>query len=219
MSIQGRGGFDLDSLLEEELKRQAAALQPPTLLPAHAAYHIAFIGGSTSMSAFSLVTAALTTKAAAGAAAVVLIGGAAVGTATTGSPNPTVWGQTVVAAVQGCKTTEAAQEFTELKTATSARLSVGRCVSAAAKEHGEAERAEHAKAPSPLATDKKDNSEGQPGEHPTGKPSEKPDGHAVEKPGEKPEVRTSDHPTGKPSDTPGGRPHDAPPSTPPGHRP
>ena len=212
MSIQGPGGFDLDSLLERELQGHAAA-QPPSPLPDQAAYHAAFVGG-TSVSALSTITAALTTKAAAGAAAALLVGGAVAGTVSTGSPNPTVWGQTVVAAVQGCKTAEAAHESKETSVATSARMNVGRCVSAVASQHGEAERDKHAKNPSPDPTDSK-NKPGRPSDHPTGKPTEKPDVH----PSNQPTAKPSEHPTGKPSDTPGGRPSDTPPVTPPGHKP
>ena len=201
MSIDGGGGFDLDNLLDEGLQHHVGALQGPSPLPAQSAYHAVFTAGGNAVSVFSTVTAALTTKAAAAVAAVAIVGGgAAVGTVATGSPNPLVWGQTVVAAVQGCKVSEGTGDESA-KTASTARDNVGQCVSAAAKKKGEAERAKHSQAP---AT------------HPTGKPTDLPGGKPTDLPGGKP----TDVPSGKPTDVPVGKPADVPPtSAPTGHKP
>ena len=223
MSINGGGGFDLDNFLEDGLQRHVGDLQGPSPLPAQSAYHAVFTFGGSAVSVFSMVSTAITTKVAAGAAAVVLVGGAAAGTVVTGSPNPVVWGQTVVAAVQGCKVTEATSDGSA-RTASSARDNVGQCVSAAARKKGEAERAEHSKVPTGHSTGKpSDVTGGKPAEMPGGKPSAVPGGKPSDVPGGKPSGvpggKPSDVPGGKPSGVPGGRPTDVPPTGAPGHKP
>src|SRR5579859_3996438 len=58
--------------------------------------------------------------------------GAVTATAVTGSPNPTVWGKTVTAAVTTCKN--------DLK---SGMHGIGTCVSNVAKQKGQQEREQH----------------------------------------------------------------------------
>jgi hypothetical protein len=78
----------------------------------------------------------VTLKAATLAVAAVLVTGGvalAAGTAVTGTPNPTVWGQQVQAKVQSCQ--QALQ---------SGQHGIGQCVSSFAKQHGKQQKAAHA---------------------------------------------------------------------------
>jgi hypothetical protein len=200
MNVNGGDGLNLERLLEQELQKAAGKLQGPHPLAGQSAYHAVFAAGGSALSPFSSILAFATTKVAvAAAAATIVVGGAAVGTVATGSPNPTAWGQAVVAAVQGCKATEAANDATASGARTSgsqasaARQNVGQCVSAFAKQHGADERAQHSK-----ASEAREN-------HPTGKPTDHPGG------------TPTDHPHGQPSDLPGGKPSDAPDGQPSNH--
>lgn len=194
-------GDGLDQLLQQELQRAAGNLEGPTPSAGQSAYHAAFTAGGSAVSVFSSITAAVTTKAAiAATAATLVVGGAAAGTIATGSPYPANWGSAVVAAVQGCKTTEgtgsdSAKNGSTGNNASAARDNVGQCVSAFAKQHGAAERAEHSKASDARtkhAEDKSaDKDKGGKDKHgkpdTTGKPEDAPDGS---------------HPTGPPSAKP-----------------
>ena len=207
MNVNGGDGLDLERLLQQELQKAAGKLQGPHPLAGQSAYHAAFAAGGVALSPLSSIFAFLTTKAAiAAAAATIVVGGAAVGVVATGSPNPTVWGQAVVAAVQGCKAVEAANDATAGGTngsqASAARQNVGQCVSAFAKQHGADERALHSKA----SEARENHPTGKPTDHPGGKPSDLP-GH---KPTDLPEGKPSDLPNGKPSDQPGGPPSGVP---------
>jgi len=212
MSVNGGNGLDLDRLLEQVLQKAAGNLNGPHPLAGQSAYHAAFAAGGVALSPLSPILAFLTTKAAvAAAAATIVVGGAAVGTVATGSPNPVNWGQAVVAAVQGCKATEAANDATASGARTSgsqasaARQNVGQCVSAFAKQNGATERALHSK-----ASDAREN-------HPTGAPTDHPG-----KPTDLPHGKPSDVPGGRPSDVPHGQPSDrpiGPPSNVPGGKP
>ena len=209
MNVNGGDGLNLERLLEQELQKAAGKLQGPHPLAGQSAYHAAFAAGGVALSPFSSILALVTTKAAvAAAAATIVVGGAAVGTVATGSPNPTAWGQAVVAAVQGCKATEAANDATASGARTSgsqasaARQNVGQCVRAFAKQHGTDERALHSKA----SEARENHPTGKPTDHPGGKPSDLP-GH---KPTDLPEGKPSDLPNGKPSDQPGGPPSGVP---------
>ena len=208
MNINGGDGLNLERLLEQELQKAAGKLQGPHPLAGQSAYHAVFAAGGIALSPFSSILAFVTTKTAvAAAAATIVVGGAAVGTVATGSPNPTAWGQAVVAAVQGCKTAEAANDATASGARTSgsqasaARQNVGQCVSAFAKKHGADERAQHSK-----ASDARENHPtGAPTDHP-GKPTDLPHGKPSDLPGDKP----SDAPDGQPSNHPGGPPSNVP---------
>ena len=105
MSVGG-DGFDLDRLLDQELRRAAARLEGPSPRVGQSAYHAAVAAGGTVLS-FSSLSSFLTSKVTiAATAALLLAGGAAVtAAAATGSGNPTNWGSLVVQVVQGCKTT------------------------------------------------------------------------------------------------------------------
>lgn len=198
MSMDG-GGFDLDRLLEQELQRAAGRLQGPSAGASQAAYHSALAAGGAGLS-LSSVSAVLTGKAAiALAAAAVVTGGAAVtATATTGSPDPGVWGSVVVRAVQGCKATVGTGPTAANHTASGARDNIGQCVSAIARTHGATQRALHSH-----ASDARLN-------HPTGAPTHLPHGKPSDSPGGAPH--------GPPSNVPqGGPPSDRP--TPPHGRP
>ena len=214
------GGDGLDQLLQQELQRAAGNLEGPTPLAGQSAYHAAFTAGGSAVSLFSSITAAVTTKAAiAATAATLVVGGAAAGTVATGSPNPANWGSAVVAAVQGCKTT-AGTGSDSAKTASTARDNVGQCVSAFAKQHGAAERAEHSKASEARtkhAEDKSADKKDKGGKDKHGKPDTtgKPDAadqpeaadlpEAADKPdtaGKPEDGRDGSHPTGPPTAKP-----------------
>lgn len=76
---------------------------------------------------------ALSTKAAIGlATAGLVLGGGAAATVATRTADPVTWGQDVVIALRGCKTTLPTTD-----------RNLGQCVSAYAKTHGAAERAQH----------------------------------------------------------------------------
>lgn len=80
------------------------------------------------MSLLSGLPAVIGTKAVVGLAAVSLAGagGVAVKTATTGSPNPLIWGHTVTQSVNDCKAD-----------LTTGQHGIGPCVSAQANQHGD----------------------------------------------------------------------------------
>jgi PT repeat len=192
----GGDGFDLEQLLEQELKRAAGQLQGPSAGAAQSAYHAALVSGGIYLSPFSSITAFVSSKVAVAATAVVLVGGGAAVTATaaTGSTNPTVWGNTFVQAVQGCKTTIGTGPTAANHTASGPRDNIGQCVSAIAKANGAAERALHSQASNA------------PTNHPTGKPSDLPSG----KPSDVPVGKPSNVPQGQPSNVPVGPPSDRP---------
>ncbi|GAC1653629.1 MAG: hypothetical protein NVS9B1_03260 [Candidatus Dormibacteraceae bacterium] len=198
MNVNSGDGFDLDQLLEQELQRTAGHLEGPTSSAGQSAYHAFFTSGGTTVSAFSFssIAAAVSTKAVIAVTAATLVGGAAVGTVATGSPNPANWGKAVVTAVQGCKTEEGTASDSA-KTASTARDNVGQCVSAVAKQKGEAERALHAKASAARL------------DHPTGKPA----GVTGGKPDTTPAGKPNDVPSGKPAGVPAGPPATVPPAS------
>jgi hypothetical protein len=102
----------------------------------------------------------------AGTAAVALAAtGIGVKTVTTGDPNPVNWGSSVTTQVQHCKDARPSPDASP-KPSPGSR-GIGHCVSAFAKQHGQAERAEHSKS----------GSHPTPGAHPTGKPEDTPPEH------------------------------------------
>jgi hypothetical protein len=214
MNVNGGDGLDLERLLEQELQKAAGKLQGPNPLAGQSAYHAAFAVGGIALSPISSILAFVTTKAAvAAAAATIVVGGAAAGTVATGSPNPTVWGQAVVAAVQGCKTAEAANDATAAgaettgSQASAARQNVGQCVSAFAKQHGATQRALHASdAHENDTTGKGSDHKGKPSDLPKIKASETPELEPSDVPG----GASKNHPGGKPTDVPGGKPSSKP---------
>src|SRR5260370_788965 len=126
----GEPGADFDRWLRRQLR---AALDPelgPRPHPAGARYTAASrqTGGNRVTPIRCSITAALGAKALVGSAVVALAAGAAAGTVTTGSVNPTSWGQHVAQAVEKCR---------------AADVNVGRCVTAIAPEHREQGRAQH----------------------------------------------------------------------------
>ena len=145
---------DLDHRLERELERQVGGLRGPSPAVGQSAYH-AFATGGRKLSLRYKALASLV------AASFAVAGGAVAAAAATGSTDPSVWGATVTKAVSTCKD--------ELK---DGQHGIGQCVSAVAKTHGPAERAEHSQA-SAARTDKP---HGKPSDVPRGKPSGKPGG-------------------------------------------
>jgi hypothetical protein len=182
-------GADFDRWLRRQLR---AALDPelgPRPHPAGARYTAASrqTGGNRVTPIRFSITAALGAKALVGSAVVALAAGAAAGTVTTGSVNPTNWGQHVAAAVEQCR---------------AADVDVGRCVSAIAQEHGEQVRARHSEAvenatasPSPASPSPKP---GQREGQETGQPSKGGNGAAA----------SDGHATTPPTPTPAATPHD-----------
>jgi len=183
MTTGSNGGFDLDRPLEQELQKSVGGLTGPSSAPSQSAYHVFAIGGK-SMSLFSSLTAAASTKAAAGLAIAALVvgGGAVAATAATGSPNPTVWGKTVTAAVATCKGDLQPGDH-----------GIGPCVSAVAKQKGVQERDAHS------ASAAREN-------HPTGRPSDlpsgKPTGVPAGPPSSIPPASSGSQPTGAPVSPP-----------------
>jgi hypothetical protein len=177
---------DLDHLLQRALKQKAAAHQGRSPLPGAARYHAAFLSGGAHMSFLPQFAAGLSAKAAIGlTAAAVAVGGGTATAIATGSVNPVNWGQAVVQAVTTCKA-EYAPRATP-SSSTTAKENVGQCVSAFAKQHGQQERALHAKGGPGV----------RPTSHPTGKPSGLPTGHSSGRP-----TGLPSHPTGRPSGLP-----------------
>lgn len=142
----------------------------------------------------SLATAGLA------AAALVVGGGSAVAMAATHSANPVTWGQTVSDAVTTCKSKLGDGQH-----------GIGQCVSAVAKQHGQAQRAAHeadaAQGAHPTETPSPHGA-GKPSAHPTppahsqGKPSGVPAG-----PPSAPPATGGTHPTGPPVTPPTPSPH------------
>lgn len=191
-------GFDLDELLERELRRHAVARGAPNPLPSAARYHAASLSGGIHVPLISHLLSTLSAKAVVGlAVATVATGGVTAGVVTTGSPNPLVWGQRVVVAVQGCK----AQYLPGVSPSASPDVSpsptpknVGQCVSAFARQNGQAERSPH--------------SRGKSGQHgrSSGLSSGPPNGLPTSPPRGRPSGLPTAHPTGRPSGLPFGPP-------------
>lgn len=181
MTPNGDIGPSFDDLLEQELRRQVGNIEGPSPRAAQASYQAAVTGTERTRSwsggAAAKLAAGLTV------ALLVLSGGAiAVVAAETGSSDPAVWGDTVVAAVQQCKDQLAAGAH-----------GIGQCVSDVAQQHGAQQRAAH-------AADKnqkgKDNGNG---DHPGSPASDHPgNGSQPASPG-----KPSDVPNGPPNSPPG----------------
>lgn len=174
MTMYSGNGLGFDGLLEKELHRQVGGLSGPSSQVTKSAYHAAFLQGET-MTHLSSLTALASSKAAAGlAVAGLAVGGVSAAAAVgTGSPNPAVWGKTVVAAVATCKADV-------LK---AGDHGIGQCVSKVAKEKGDAVRAAHPA--------------GGPASHPTGA-----SGAPVGPPASIPPGSKHGHPTGPPVNPP-----------------
>lgn len=172
------GGNGFANWLEQELERRVASQAGPNALPSQSVYHAAFVQGGTSLSILSHVSSAISAKAAGGiAAAVLVVGGGTAATVATGSPNPVIWGQAVVATVNDCKSQ-----------LTSGQHAIGNCVSTFAKQKGQQERAAHA------SSARENHPTGAPTAHPTGAPTSHPTGAPTSYPTGAP----TSHPTGKP---------------------
>jgi len=174
MNAGSDGRFDLDELLERELRRHAAGLRVRSPRADQAAYRAVVATGGKRMPFLSSLTAAASSKAAVGLATAALVvgGGSVAAAAATGSANPSDWGKTVTNAVASCKAKLGDDQH-----------GIGRCVSQVASQKGQAERSEAASAarqqhPTP------------PSQHPTGAPTAHPTGAPTE------------HPTGRPSGVP-----------------
>jgi hypothetical protein len=176
MRTDGADGFDLDELLERELRRHVAGLRVPSPRADQAAYRAVAATGGKRMPLLSSLTAAASSKAAVGlaTAALVIGGGSVAAAAATGSANPSTWGKTVTDAVASCKAKLGDDQH-----------GIGACVSDVASRKGQEERSEHA------ASAARQN-------HPVGTPSAHPTGAATAHPTGAPSV----HPTGRPSDVP-----------------
>jgi len=176
MRTGGADDFDLDQLLERELRRHVAGLQVPSPRADQAAYRTAAAIGGKGMPLLSSLTAAASSKAAIGlaTAALVIGGGSVAATAATGSANPATWGKTVTDAVSSCKSKLGDDQH-----------GIGRCVSAVASRKGQEERSEQA-----ASAARQNHPASTPGAHPTGAPTTHPTGAPTA------------HPTGRPSDVP-----------------
>jgi hypothetical protein len=176
MRTDGADGFDLDDLLERELRRDVAGLRIPSPRADQAAYRAVAATGGKRMPLLSSLTAAASSKAAVGlaTAALVIGGGSVAATAATGSANPASWGKTVTDAVSSCKSTLGADQH-----------GIGHCVSAVASQKGQQERTEHA-----ASAARQNHPASTPSAHPTGAPTTHPTGAPTA------------HPTGRPSDIP-----------------
>jgi hypothetical protein len=176
MRTDGAHGFDLDELLERELRRHVAGLRVPSPRADQAAYRAVAAHGGKRMPLLSSLTAAASSKAAVGLATAALVvgGGSVAAAAATGSANPSDWGKAVTQAVASCKANLGEDQH-----------GIGRCVSATAKLKGQAERSEHA-----ASAARQNPPAGSPNTHPTGAPTAHPTGAPTA------------HPTGRPSDVP-----------------
>jgi len=161
MNPNAGGEFDLDDQLERELRSQVGGLRGPNPAVSQSAYH-AFAAGGNKMTWKHRAVAGLA------AAALAVIGGAVAAAAATGSTDPGVWGETVTQAVTTCKD--------NLK---DGQHGIGQCVSAVAKTHGPAERAQHSEA----SEARTDEPHGKPSDTPHGKPSDVPKGPPTAPPG------------------------------------
>ncbi|HVB54484.1 MAG TPA: hypothetical protein VNF24_09890 [Candidatus Acidoferrales bacterium] len=199
--MESSNGFDLDQLLERELKQRAAAQPGGNPLPAASRYHAAFVRGGLHMPFVPQLVAGLSAKAITGlAVASVAVGGGTAATIATGSANPVNWGQAVVQAVTQCRA-DYGPGATPTGSST-AKDNVGQCVSSVAKQRGQQERTAHAKGkPSGLST-----------AHATGEPSGLPTAHATGEPSGLPTSGSTGSPTGLPTAPANGKPTGTPPA-------
>ena len=110
----------------------------------------------------------------AGTAAVALAAtGIGVKTVTTGDPNPVNWGSSVTTQVQQCKDARPSPDASPRPSPGS--RGIGHCVSAFAKQHGQAKRAEHSQ--SGLHATSGAHGTGKPATHPTPPPHPTPHAH------------------------------------------
>jgi hypothetical protein len=198
MRIDRTRGDDLDQLLEQELQRRPGHLLGPKPQVDQSAYYAAFFAEGKRSSGYRSPTL-VKTAAALATATVVAGAGAAAAFASTGSPNPAVWGQTVNAAVTNCRDQLNVGEH-----------GIGQCVSAVAKQKGAEQRATHSANPGPQ------NHPGTPASEnrPTSLPSAVSVGQSQSHPTSSAESQSSDvptgqskvHPTGPPENHPRARP-------------
>ena len=95
-----------ESFIEAQLQQHLGPLVGSAIAPSAGRFAAAAVSAGISASAGGGLLGALSTKSAAAIAAVSIAaggGGAVAATVATGSANPTVWGQQVKAAVDGCK--------------------------------------------------------------------------------------------------------------------
>jgi hypothetical protein len=130
------GSGDFDRWLEQELRRTVVSAHGPSPRAAQAAYRDASRRGGKLLAIKSRILASVGVKGVAGiaAAALTLGGGAVVAMAATGSANPAAFGQKVSEMVETCKA-KAGEHG-----ASNGGMNVGRCVSAFARTHGEAQQ-------------------------------------------------------------------------------
>ena len=204
-------GFNLDDLLQKELRRRLGTVEGPSPQPSQSAYHAAFLAGQTAISPFPPSVAFALTRAAAVVLAVALaiVGGSALAAASAGHGNPAAWGKTVTAAVANCMDQLRGEQH-----------GIGQCVSAVARQHGEEERTSHPASAAPANHPGSTPDESGPTGVPNNGQSEQPESrfmkqskHEVESTGQSeshPEGQSKNHPTAPPEGVPGGPPANRP---------
>lgn len=187
MSNHMESGNGFTNWLEQELQRRVSTEAGVKPLAGQSVYHAAFVQGGNAVSIFTHVSSVVSAKAAVAiTAAALVVGGGTAATVATGSANPTIWGQAVVATVKECKSD-----------LTTGQHSIGSCVSTFAKQKGQQERSLHS-----ASTARENHPTGAPTTHPTGAPSEHPTGAPATQPTGVP----TSHPTEEPTSHPTGKP-------------
>jgi hypothetical protein len=158
--------MNFDQWLEAELK---ASFRASNASPVPQPRYVAPSARRNSM--LKVLAAVAGSKVALAGTAAVAIAATGVGvkTATTGNPNPVNWGSSVTTQVQQCKDARPSPDASPRPSPGS--RGIGHCVSAFAKQHGQAERTQHSNSSSPT-----------PGAHPTGKPETTPHAHPTPPP-------------------------------------
>jgi hypothetical protein len=178
---------NFDRWLEDELGNRLDSVDPGYVAPRYLESSTPPRRGRLAGLLAGLPLPALLTTKVAAASMVVLAAtgtGVAVKTATTGTPNPLVWGQQVKDQVQKCKDALPAGQH-----------GIGKCVSEFATQHGSTSSESGTGSSSDSAGDNgKGNANGQPTSHPTSQG--KSDSHAT------PQGKSDSHPTPPPHPTP-----------------
>jgi hypothetical protein len=201
-------GDDLDRLLDQELQRRLGWRLGPSAQFQQSAYYAAFFAQGDPSSALASPTRGLVKTAAGLVSASLIVGaGAAIAVASTGSPDPGVWGQTVNAAVSTCKDQLAGGE-----------RGIGQCVRAVARQQGADQRATHSASGGSQSHPGTSASE----EHPASLPSSAAAGQSQAHPSASAESQSNavgagqakTHPTGPLESHPKARPTGVPPGPP-----
>ena len=176
----------LRSALDPVVARGARSVRPR--------YRMAAGGRFRGISVLGGASGALGLKVATGLT-VAAFAAAATGTALSGTPNPAAWGTQVSEKVQACQNDLSADPG-----------AIGGCVSAFARQNGEAQQLAHEPSPEPTAAGR---ASGARNEHsPSPRPSSTHDAegskHTPEGPKQTPDVRPSHTPQPRPSHSPDG---------------